>query len=141
MSTATEYRELLMRTLPRPIRTERDHRRALAQLEQIMDLRPSAAQSMLIELMSSLIEQFESREHPTPTVSPAQMLAHLLEAKAVSCAQVAKATGIPPATLSNVLADRRGVSKANAVKLAKYFRVSPTAFLSDASPAKDATDA
>jgi len=56
-------------------------------------------------------------------------LKNLLDAKGVTPAGVAKATGIPPATISNVLARRRGISKANAVVLGKYFGVSATVFL------------
>lgn len=134
MTTVSEYRELLVKAVPRPIRTEREYRRALGELQKIMTPRPSAARSMLIELLATLIEQYEAREDATPIVSADQMLAHLLEVKGASCAQVSKATSIPPATLSNVLAGRRGVSKASAVKLARFFGVSPTAFLADVTP-------
>ena len=37
MSTATEYRDLLMRFLPHPIRSHADYRRSLVQLERLMD--------------------------------------------------------------------------------------------------------
>ncbi len=132
MSTVTEYRELLAEFMPRPIRSEKDHERALAQLERIMTPHPNAARSMLIEMLSTLIEDYESREHPTPRLSPSRILAHLLDAKGLPCAEVAKRTGIPQSTLINVLADRRGISKASAVKLATFFSVSPAIFLSQA---------
>jgi plasmid maintenance system antidote protein VapI len=47
----------------------------------------------------------------------------------VKCADVAKKTGIAPATLCSVLACRRGISKASARKLASYFDISRLAFL------------
>jgi HTH-type transcriptional regulator/antitoxin HigA len=94
-----------------------------------MEPRPSEARSRLLEVLSTLIECYESREHATPTRSPSQMLAHLLSARGVKSAEVARETGLPPATLSSVLADRRGVSKINARKLAGYFKVSPLLFL------------
>ena len=129
MTVASEYRDLLLRYAPQPIRSDREYRRALAQLEKLMVPHPNAARSRLIEVLSALIENYESREIPTPQVSPAEMLAHLLDARGVKCADVAKKTGIAPATLSSVLAHRRGISKASARKLAGYFDVSPIVFL------------
>lgn len=129
MSTATEYRELLVRFLPHPIRSDTDYRRSLVQLERLMEPRPTAARSQLIEVLAMLIERYESRDHPTPECNSADVLKNLLDAKGVSPAGVAKATGIPPATISNVLARRRGISKANAVVLGKYFGVSAAVFL------------
>jgi HTH-type transcriptional regulator/antitoxin HigA len=129
VSVLTEYRDLLFKYVPQPIYTDQAYRRALAQLEQLMEPRPSEARSRLLEVLSTLIESYESREHPTPEVSPSQMLAHLIANRKVKSADVARETGIPPATLSSVLANRRGISKINARKLADYFKVSPLVFL------------
>ena len=84
---------------------------------------------MLIEVLATLVENYESREHPTPESTPASMLAHCIEAREITAAQVSKDTGIPKATISNVLAERRGISKANAVKLGRYFNVPASFFL------------
>ncbi len=136
MSVATEYRDLLVEFVPRPIRTAKEYRSAKAKLDRLMVPHPGAAQSLLIEVLSTLIERYESREFPTPTTSPAEMLAHLLQSRGLKCAALAKLTGIPAATLSNVLAGRRGISKASAMKLAALFGVSPIVFF-DASPAPE----
>ncbi|NQW47541.1 MAG: helix-turn-helix domain-containing protein [Planctomycetes bacterium] len=129
MSTATEYRDLLVQFAPRPIQSAADYRRTVAQLERIMEPHPSAARSQLIEVLATLIERYESRDYPTPEGDPADVLKNLLDAKGVTPAGVAKATGISPATISNVLARRRCISKANALVLGKYFGVSATVFL------------
>jgi HTH-type transcriptional regulator/antitoxin HigA len=129
VSTATEYRQLLTKYAPQPIRSQKAYEQALAQLEELMVPRPNAARSLLIEVLATLIEKYESREYPTPEVAPAEMLGKLLATKGVKPADVAKSTGIPTATLSNVLARRRGISKKNAFKLGEYFGLSPIAFL------------
>jgi len=129
MSVAAEYRELLVKFAPQSIRSPETYRRTLAQLEKLMVPHPSAARSRLIELLSTLVEDYESRQFPTPKMKPGQTLKHLLEARGVTSAEVAKSTGIGPATLSNVLAARRGISKQNAGKLAQYFAVSPLVFM------------
>jgi plasmid maintenance system antidote protein VapI len=53
----------------------------------------------------------------------------LLEARGIKAAELGRRTGTPPATLSNVVSGRRGISKNNAVALAKFFGVSPAVFL------------
>lgn len=133
MSTVAEYRRLLLEYLPRPIRSEQDYKRALRQLEELMTPNPGVARSQLIEVISTLIEEYESRDLPPPTVSPSAMLAHLLEARKLSRAELARQTGISPATLSSVLTGQRGISKSNAMTLAKFFDVSPVVFLAASS--------
>ena len=81
MSTIAEYRDLLVKFLPTPIRSGRDYQRALAQLEELMVPQPDEARGRLIEVLSTLIEDYESREHRDPHVSGAKMLAHLLESQ------------------------------------------------------------
>jgi HTH-type transcriptional regulator/antitoxin HigA len=129
MSTVTGYRQLLTKYAPQPIRSREMYEQALAQLETLMVPRPNAARSLLIEVLATLIEKYESRDYPTPEVAPAEMPAKLLKIKGVKPADVAKNTGIPTATLSNVLAHRRGISKQNAFKLGEYFGLSPIIFL------------
>lgn len=138
MSTATEYRQLLTEYAPQPIRSQKAYENALAQLETLMVPRPNAARSLLIEVLATLIEKYESREYPTPEFAPAEMLSKLLAMKDVKPADVAKATGIPLATLSNVLAGRRGISKQNAFRLGEYFGLSPIVFLGGSSKKKAA---
>lgn len=137
MSTVAGYRQLLTKYAPQPIHSQDAYEQALAQLEKLMVPRPNAARSMLIEVLATLIEKYESREYPTPEVAPAEMLARLLATKGVRPADVARKTGIPTATLSNVLAHRRGISKQNAFKLGEYFGLSPIVFL-DRQPQKRA---
>lgn len=128
MSTVAGYRQLLTKYAPQPIRSRKAYEQALSQLDELMVPHPNAARSLLIEVLATLIEKYESREYPTPEVLPADMLAKLLKTKGVRPADVARKTGIPTATLSNVLAHRRGISKQNAFKLGEYFGLSPIVF-------------
>lgn len=139
MSTTTQYRQLLMKYTPQPIRSQKAYEQTLSQLEKLMVPHPNAAQSLLIEMLATLVEKYESHAYPTPEIAPAEMLSRLLATKGVKAADVAKATGIPTATLSNVLADRRGISKQNAFKLSEYFGLSPIVFLKSQPNEKVAT--
>jgi len=135
MSVQTEYRKLLAQYAPQPIRNQQDHRRARRQLEELMTPHPGAARSLLTEVLSTLIEQYESRVLPVPKVSPAELLAHLLESRKLSRADLARQTRISAATLSSVLTEKRGISKSNALILGKFFGISPASFLVEADPA------
>ena len=130
ITTASAYDNLLLDVRPRPIRSRAAYHRALRHVERLMS-KPhlAAAESEMVELLSLLIEQYEAVEHPTPECSPAEMLEHLLEARTITKARLARDTGIPRSVITNVLAGRRAISKAVAVKLAGYFGVSLSVFI------------
>jgi HTH-type transcriptional regulator/antitoxin HigA len=133
MSTVTEYQSLLLDFTPRPIRTEVEYKRVMRQIDRLMKTEKlSRAESQLMELLATLVEEYESDEYPTPKVSQADLLAHLIDAKGVSQAEVARETGIPSSVITNVLKGRRGISQANILRLVRYFHVSPSAFMDNA---------
>src|SRR5438128_2712574 len=100
---ASTYEALLLEAKPRPIRSEREYRRVLRYIEGHMEPHPSKAKGELLELLSGLVVQYESQTYPAPDVSPRDMLAHLIEARQVTRAEVARRTGIPRATITNIL--------------------------------------
>ena len=125
---ALAYEVLLVEYKPRPIRTESEYRRSRRALERLMKPHPSRGESELIELMALLIEQYESMKYATPHLPAAKILDHLMESRRLSRAELARATGIPRSTITNILTGRRELSKANIRVLARYFGVSPLAF-------------
>jgi HTH-type transcriptional regulator/antitoxin HigA len=129
MPTLTSYQSLLLDYEPRPIRSDGAYRKALRHVEKLMRPNLTRPESELVELLATLIEQYESREHPTPKSPPREMLAHLIEVRGVAQAEVARATGIPRSTVSAVLAGRRKLSTANIAAISAYFHVSPSAFM------------
>ena len=54
----------------KPIKTKRDHKRALKRLEEIFDVRPGSAVGDELEILSILIEKYENEkmliDHPDP---------------------------------------------------------------------------
>lgn len=133
MPMITEYQSLLLDYTPRPIRTDSDYRRAMRQISRLMSAEKlSRAESQLLELLSTLAEQYESQEYPAPKNPQSELLQHLIDARGVSQAEVARATGIPRSLITNVLKGRRGVSQTNVARLARYFHVSPAVFIEEA---------
>jgi HTH-type transcriptional regulator/antitoxin HigA len=140
MASLSEYDELLLRIKPQPIRTAAGYRRALKQLDELMEPHPTREVSLMVDLLASLVQQYEDAHYPAPRkLSPSQALAELLEARQVTAAATSRATGVPRSVLSNVLAGRRSISKASAIKLADYFRV-PVAVFLQVEPARNAGD-
>lgn len=89
------YADLLVRYVPRVIRDDREHRRALRKIDELMAVkRPSKGQQGILDLLVETVERYEEQTMPTPEVSSSELLAHLLEARDVRQAELARATSI-----------------------------------------------
>lgn len=133
MSTASapdDFLTLVASLAPRPIRNKKQLSAAYREIDRLMRLRRlSADERDYLELLSMLVERYEATQIPLPEVSQGQMLDHLLDARQMTQAHVAKATGISANLLSNVRAGRRELSKDNLRKLSAFFKVSPAIWL------------
>jgi HTH-type transcriptional regulator / antitoxin HigA len=129
MATAS-YSQLLTHFQPKPIRSAREHSRALVLVEELMDKqRTSAAERQMIELLATLIDQYEESEWPTPHAAPGEVLAFLLTERRMAQSELSRQLAIPQSTIANVIAGRRQLSKTNVLALSRFFRVSPMLFM------------
>ena len=82
----------LVRTFPlRPIRSDDSLDRAIAVINSLLDRDDlSPAEADYLDVLSDLVERYETEEHPMEDVSDADMLQHLIEAKGVTQAEVAR---------------------------------------------------
>jgi HTH-type transcriptional regulator/antitoxin HigA len=129
MATAS-YPDLLREAQPEIISDDRSHQRALRIVDSLMKKpRLTKAEGKLLDLLAKLIDDYEETIYPTPEVSPSRMLKHLLEAKCTTQAELARQTGVPRSTISEVLNGKRSISVENAFRLAEYFHVEPSLFL------------
>ncbi len=124
------YADLLVLIEPRPIGSKAALEKTYRLIDKLMS-KPelNRAESQMLELLSMLVEQYESREHPTPEVSAADLLAHLLESRAITKAKLAIDTNIPRSTITEILAGRRQISLGNVRKLANFFRLPSSVFV------------
>jgi antitoxin component HigA of HigAB toxin-antitoxin module len=82
------------------------------------------AEDDMIELLATLVEQYEIRQGFTdPVLSPQDRLAGLLEARQMTAAELSQAAKVPRSAIHAVLSGKRAISKAHAPRLAKYFGV------------------
>jgi HTH-type transcriptional regulator/antitoxin HigA len=126
----SQYRKLLDQTLPVAIRMEAEYKRLLATAAALME-KPeddiSEEEGRLLELLSVLIEEYENRAHPLPKAKPHKMLAYLLEEKNMKPSDLWAV--LPKSRVSEILSGKRGISKAQAKRLAELFRVPVDLFL------------
>ena len=123
------YAKLLAKTLPRPIRTEEENRRMtelLLKLDEREDL--SVEEEQLAEMLTILIEDFEAKRYPFPTVSPRESLKALMEERGLRHGDIWPVLG-NKGVASEILNGKRSISKAQAKKLAEYFRVPVELFI------------
>ena len=128
MSTTIEikdsvYAKLLAKSLPRPIHSEAEHTRLtemLLQLDERDDLSPE--EQALAEVLTLLIEDYEEKNYPMPQVSPNESLNALMEDRGLKHKDIWPILGNKGAA-SEVLSGRRSISKAQAKRLAEFFRV------------------
>jgi HTH-type transcriptional regulator/antitoxin HigA len=122
----------LIRQFPlRPIRGDTELDQATAVLNALLDRdNLDDAERDYLDVLGDLIERYEDQVHAIDTrdLTDAEMLAHLIEAKGVNQADVARATGIAVSTISEVLARKRDLSRGHIGKLAAYFGVGAGAF-------------
>jgi len=128
--TEQQYAALLTDHRPRVIRSAKEHKRALAVADTLIQKgQLTAGEEELLDLWVVLIQNYEEARWPTPKVSPSAMLEHLVESNGISQAELARQTGISRSTISQILSGERGVSVAAAGKLGRHFRVPASAFL------------
>jgi HTH-type transcriptional regulator/antitoxin HigA len=81
----------------------------------------------LLEMLSMLIEEYEDRVHPLPKVEPHKMLNYLLQEKQLKPSDLWDI--LPKSRVSEMLSGKRGISKAQAKRLAEMLRVPVDLFL------------
>ena len=125
-----KYRELLDEALPVVIRNEQEHQRLLRAAAELME-KPEPAiteeEGRLLEMLGMLIEEYEDRVHPLPKAEPHNMLNHLLQEKQLKPSDLWDI--LPKSRVSEILSGKRGISKAQAKRLAEMLRVPVDLFL------------
>ena len=130
------YFELVKRLPLLPLRSDADLRRATAVLEELATRKHrDADEEGYLDVLSDLVERYEEKHYAidTDSIGHAEMLAHLIEAKGVSQANVSRATGIAPQTVSEILAGKRQIPKARIKILAEFFGLRPSVFFTTAT--------
>jgi HTH-type transcriptional regulator/antitoxin HigA len=123
------YGQLLGRALPHVIHTEEECERLTNELmrrDELTEGSPEAKE--LAELLTVLIDEYETRRYPIPKASPQQTLRHLMEARDLTQKDLWKVFGSREVT-SDVFHGKRAISRTQAKRLADFFHVGVELFI------------
>lgn len=124
------YALLLGQVQPKVIESEEENELFLAEVDRLMalgeDLTPEQLQ--LMNLLVSLIEQFEDQYYPLRPASPLEVLNELMAQRGLKQKDIVHLFG-SQGIASEVLNGKRAISKAQAKALGDFFNTSPALFL------------
>lgn len=127
-----KYLDLIAAFPLRPIRDDAELGRAIRVADKLVDRGfddLSADEAAYLDVLSDLIDKYESKHHPIEESSPAQILAFLIDDRAVKQKDLARATDIPVSTISELISEKRSFTMNHVERLAGYFNVSPAVFI------------
>jgi HTH-type transcriptional regulator/antitoxin HigA len=130
-TTAQRYAELLATVLPKPIETEAENERALEIVNHLMskgEKKLTAEERWLLRMLVRLIEDFEEKAYPIDEAPPRAVLKMLMEDRGLKQIDLAEVFG-GRSRVSDVLAGKREISKAQAKALSAFFKVPADLFI------------
>ncbi|QEH35192.1 helix-turn-helix protein [Aquisphaera giovannonii] len=80
-------------------------------------------EAMYLDALSDLVATYEDLRHAIEPASDADMLRHLMEAKGITQAELARASGIPRSSISEMLSGKKPFTRPVIRRLAAYFRI------------------
>ncbi|WP_353928924.1 transcriptional regulator [Okeanomitos corallinicola TIOX110] len=125
-----EYIKLLSETVPRIIDTEIEHKRLLNEVDKLMDLGENLTdeQAEVLQLLVTLIEQYENKVYQMKAVTPLDILHELMSVRQLKQKDIVEIFGSKGIT-SEVINGKRSISKNQAKALGDFFHVSYALFL------------
>lgn len=125
---ATDYGALLSETKPEVIHGEQQNAEFIAKLEELTSLEHvTPAQRKLIELLTVLVEDYESKHFPVPNAGPLDIIRHLMEEHHLRQKDLVDVFGTE-SIVSDVLNGKRDLTKDHIARLSARFQVSPAVF-------------
>ena len=125
---ANGYADLLSKTQPEVIHDEGQYEAALGRLESLTSKeRLSEAEKKLVELLSLLIDDFETKHYSLPKAGPINVIRHLMEENQLRQKDLVDVFGTE-SIVSDILNGKRDLTKEHIRKLSERFSVSPAIF-------------
>jgi HTH-type transcriptional regulator/antitoxin HigA len=126
------YLELVRRFPLRPIRSDEELDRAIHMIDSLIDRDHLVPEEKdYLDVLSDLVERYETVHHPIPPLPDGELLQHLIETNGTTQAELSRKAKIPESTISEIIAGKRKLTRSHIGKLAKHFNVLPGAFSCD----------
>ena len=72
---------MITELIVRPIKTEQDHQRSLAEIERIFDAELNTPEGDRLDILVTLVEAYEKKHYPISPPHPVAMLEHYLDSR------------------------------------------------------------
>jgi HTH-type transcriptional regulator / antitoxin HigA len=82
-----------------------------------------------LDVLTDLIEAYETKHHPMPVAPPADVLRELMATNRLTQQALAERVKISQSTISAILNGKRSLTKPQMIALARFFGLSPAVFL------------
>lgn len=128
---AESYGKLLALYQPKTISTEEENEQAIALAEEL-EHRPNKTpeEETLLELLITLIEDFEDKHYPISKGTASSMLLHLMEAQDIKKESLVLVFGSSE-IVDKAINDQLEITSQQALKLGKLFNVDASLFLNE----------
>ena len=93
----------------KPIKSDRDYRRALRQIECLMDARPNTPEGDRLDVLATLVEAWEQKHHPIGPPDPVEAIRFAMEQRGLTRRDLEPMIG-SRARVSEVLSGRRSLT-------------------------------
>jgi HTH-type transcriptional regulator/antitoxin HigA len=111
------------------IKDGRHLRAAIKAIDRLLQEHLDRWSQEYLDVLTDLVEAYEDQHVVIPDASEADVLRELMRSNGLTQAQLSKQIDIAQSTISAVLTGDRSLTRAQVIKLAKFFNVSPAAFM------------
>lgn len=126
---ALRYGKLCAAVIPKVIENDGEFDRMAEELERLTFKRNATTEeNVLARLIERLIQDYDDKHHPLPAVPPNEAVRVLMDQRGLRQADLVEAIG-SRAQVSDLVSGRRGISKAQAKRLAEFFHVPADLFI------------
>jgi HTH-type transcriptional regulator/antitoxin HigA len=125
-----KYGKLLSNALPRIIKTEQENDRAIVIVENLLakGQRLSSEEAALLELLGTLIADFEGKFYAPKDASPREVLTELMQARDLKQSDLVDVFA-SKSRVSEAVSGKREISKSQAKALGIFFKVPADLFI------------
>ena len=123
------YLDLVKRHPLRSIRSEAELDAAQAVIDDLLRQELDDGGLTYLDALSDLVILYERDHHPVPPLPPAELLAHLLEERGMSQAELVRRTRIAKATVSDLVSGKRAFTVEQMHRVAEAFGLPARVFL------------
>jgi HTH-type transcriptional regulator/antitoxin HigA len=132
-ATLADPAEMIRRGAPRLIQSDEELAEYTTALFNLTaNANPTPDEEEAIELLTVLIDRYESDHYPIPSAEPADVLRFLLDQNSLSQRDIAAELG-SESTVSLVLAGKRQLNRDHIARLSRRFHISPAVFFGASS--------